>query len=106
MESALARLEFTGSQLELLQAQLEAHLDALVNEQAAHILRETNVAGAYAALQETSDIPLSSRVGMDPATVRAAMVSASFDHKGHLNAWLFEGISSCDHADLTWCDCP
>lgn len=74
MQTALARLEFTGSQLELLQAQLDAHLDALVNEQAAHILRETNVAGAYATLQETSDQPLSARVGMDPTTLRAAMV--------------------------------
>ncbi|KAL3852068.1 hypothetical protein ACJMK2_015756 [Sinanodonta woodiana] len=75
MQSAVALYEFTDTRQEMLQAQVEAHIDTLVNEQAAFVLNRVGLAHTYATIQQHQPKrgPLSSLDGMDTLTVKSAM---------------------------------
>ncbi|KAH3820573.1 hypothetical protein DPMN_122317 [Dreissena polymorpha] len=75
MQSTIALYEFTDTKQEMLQAQVEAHVDTLVNEQAAFVLSRVDLAHIYSTIQQHQPKlgPLANLPGMDPITVKSAM---------------------------------
>jgi hypothetical protein len=77
MHSMLSLYEYTDKKLEKLEAQIEAHLDTLVNEQAYFILAKTDLLDAYKIIQNHDSSvkgPLCNVLGMDSATLKSGMV--------------------------------
>uniref|UniRef100_A0A8D0BHB0 Conserved oligomeric Golgi complex subunit 6 n=1 Tax=Salvator merianae TaxID=96440 RepID=A0A8D0BHB0_SALMN len=52
MKTTLALFEFTDKRLEMLQYQIEAHLDTLINEQAAYVLTRVGLSSIYNIVQQ------------------------------------------------------
>ncbi|XP_050411932.1 conserved oligomeric Golgi complex subunit 6 [Patella vulgata] len=75
MQSTLALYEFTDTRLEMLQAQIEAHVDTLISEQASFVLTRVGLSTIYGIVEnyQPSQGPLSGIQGMDPITVKSAM---------------------------------
>ncbi|XP_041348478.1 conserved oligomeric Golgi complex subunit 6-like [Gigantopelta aegis] len=75
MQSSLALYEFTDTRLEMLQAQIDAHVDTLTSEQASFVLNNTGLATIYNTIQQyqPSQGPLSSLSGMDTLAVKSGM---------------------------------
>ncbi|XP_053378010.1 conserved oligomeric Golgi complex subunit 6-like isoform X2 [Mercenaria mercenaria] len=75
MQTTIALYEFTDTRQEMLQAQIDAHIDTMVNEQAAFILNRVDLAHIYGTIQQhqPKQGPLSSIQGLDPITVKSAM---------------------------------
>ncbi|XP_077421864.1 conserved oligomeric Golgi complex subunit 6 [Vanacampus margaritifer] len=76
MKTTLALFEFTDKRLEMLEFQIEAHLDTLINEQASYVLTRAGLSYIYNCVQQHSaeQGPLSLLPGMDVSSVKAAMV--------------------------------
>ncbi|XP_043927591.1 conserved oligomeric Golgi complex subunit 6 isoform X1 [Protopterus annectens] len=76
MKTALALFEFTDKRLEMLQFQIEAHLDTLVNEQASFVLTRAGLSYIYKCVQQYKEEqgPLCNVPSMDAASIKAAMV--------------------------------
>ncbi|TNN75132.1 Conserved oligomeric Golgi complex subunit 6 [Liparis tanakae] len=76
MKTTLALFEFTDKRLEMLEFQIEAHLDTLINEQASYVLTRTQLSYIYSCVQQHSPEqgPLSLLPSMDSSSVKAAMV--------------------------------
>ncbi|XP_070537699.1 conserved oligomeric Golgi complex subunit 6-like isoform X3 [Ptychodera flava] len=51
MQSTLALYEFTDQRLEMLEGQIEAHLDTIINEQASFVLSRAGLAHIYSIIQ-------------------------------------------------------
>ncbi|NWT39503.1 COG6 protein, partial [Chroicocephalus maculipennis] len=79
MKTTLALFEFTDKRLEMLQFQIEAHLDTLINEQASYVLTRAGLSYIYNALQQhkPEQGPLSNLPSMDSVSLKVAM--AQFD---------------------------
>nr|XP_039255878.1 conserved oligomeric Golgi complex subunit 6-like [Styela clava] len=81
MKYVLALYEFTEERIEMLSAQIDAHLDTLVNEQAAAILTQGGIAGVYSEIQKYrshgGEEPLSKQPGLERDNVIGAL--ARFD---------------------------
>jgi hypothetical protein len=76
--------QFTDKKIEKLEAQIEAHLDTLVNEQAYFILTKTDLLDAYKIIQNheiKTKGPLYNVLGMDANTLKSAMVFIYFKVK-------------------------
>ncbi|ESO00870.1 hypothetical protein HELRODRAFT_112997 [Helobdella robusta] len=75
IQCVVALYEFTDQRLEMLQAQIDAHMDTLVNEHASLILHHCGLTSLCTSLQlyARSEEPLSKMSGMDVASVKAAM---------------------------------
>ncbi|KAI0217702.1 Conserved oligomeric Golgi complex subunit 6 [Lamellibrachia satsuma] len=75
IQSTLALYEFTDQRLEMLQAQVDAHIDTLVSEQASFVLNQSGLAYLFGTVQQhqPKQGPLSALQGMDSVTVKAAM---------------------------------
>lgn len=75
MQTTIALYEFTDTRQEMLQAQVDAHLDTMVNEQAAFVLNRISLADIYRVIQQhqPKQGPLSNIQGMDALTVKSAM---------------------------------
>uniref|UniRef100_A0A8C5LRM5 Conserved oligomeric Golgi complex subunit 6 n=1 Tax=Leptobrachium leishanense TaxID=445787 RepID=A0A8C5LRM5_9ANUR len=52
MKTTLALFEFTDKRLEILQFQIEAHLDTLINEQASFVLTKLGLSQIYSCVQQ------------------------------------------------------
>uniref|UniRef100_A0A8C2UBJ3 Component of oligomeric golgi complex 6 n=1 Tax=Coturnix japonica TaxID=93934 RepID=A0A8C2UBJ3_COTJA len=52
MKTTLALFEFTDKRLEMLQFQIEAHLDTLINEQASYVLTRAGLSYIYNSVQQ------------------------------------------------------
>ncbi|NXD70422.1 COG6 protein, partial [Eolophus roseicapillus] len=52
MRTTLALFEFTDKRLEMLQFQIEAHLDTLINEQASYVLTRAGLSYIYNSVQQ------------------------------------------------------
>ncbi|KAM9853380.1 conserved oligomeric Golgi complex subunit 6 [Aulostomus maculatus] len=76
MKTTLALFEFTDKRLEMLEFQIEAHLDTLINEQASYVLTRAGLSHIYSCVQQHSaeQGPLSLLPSMDSSSVKAAMV--------------------------------
>ncbi|XP_020793358.2 conserved oligomeric Golgi complex subunit 6 [Boleophthalmus pectinirostris] len=76
MKTTLALFEFTDKRLEMLEFQIEAHLDTLINEQASYVLTRAGLSYIYNCVQQHSPEqgPLSLLPSMDNSSVKAAMV--------------------------------
>ncbi|XP_054852884.1 conserved oligomeric Golgi complex subunit 6 isoform X1 [Eublepharis macularius] len=76
MKTTLALFEFTDKRLEMLQYQIEAHLDTLINEQAAFVLTRTGLSYIYNIVQQhkPEQGPLANVPSMDSTSLKAAMV--------------------------------
>uniref|UniRef100_A0A8C4IHJ8 Conserved oligomeric Golgi complex subunit 6 n=1 Tax=Dicentrarchus labrax TaxID=13489 RepID=A0A8C4IHJ8_DICLA len=76
MKTTLALFEFTDKRLEMLEFQIEAHLDTLINEQASYVLTRVGLSYIYSCVQQHSaeQGPLSLLPSMDSSSVKAAMV--------------------------------
>ncbi|XP_005736030.1 conserved oligomeric Golgi complex subunit 6 isoform X1 [Pundamilia nyererei] len=76
MKTTLALFEFTDKRLEMLEFQIEAHLDTLINEQASYVLTRAGLSYIYNCVQQHSaeQGALSLLPGMDSSSVKAAMV--------------------------------
>ncbi|XP_038050783.1 conserved oligomeric Golgi complex subunit 6-like isoform X2 [Patiria miniata] len=76
MQSCLALYEFTDQRLEMIAAQISAHQDTLVNEQASYVLSTVSLIQVYSIAQQhkPSEGPLSLVHGMDTTALRSAMV--------------------------------
>lgn len=76
MKTTLALFEFTDKRLEMLEFQIEAHLDTLINEQASYVLTRAGLSYIYNCVQQhtTEQGPLSLLPSMDSSSVKAAMV--------------------------------
>ncbi|XP_051934424.1 conserved oligomeric Golgi complex subunit 6 [Hippocampus zosterae] len=76
MKTTLALFEFTDKRLEMLEFQIEAHLDTLINEQASYVLTKAGLSYIYHCVQQhdAKQGPLSLVPGMDVSSVKAAMV--------------------------------
>uniref|UniRef100_A0A671KL13 Conserved oligomeric Golgi complex subunit 6 n=1 Tax=Sinocyclocheilus anshuiensis TaxID=1608454 RepID=A0A671KL13_9TELE len=76
MKTTLALFEFTDKRLEMLEFQIEAHLDTLINEQASFVLTRTGLSHIYSCvLQHTAEQgPLANLPGMDSTSLKIAMV--------------------------------
>ncbi|XP_063967287.1 conserved oligomeric Golgi complex subunit 6-like [Lytechinus pictus] len=72
MQTTLSLYEYTDQRLEMLEAQVDAHVDTLVNEQASFVLTRVGLIQIYSIAQQhvTSEGPLSSVHGMDSSSVR------------------------------------
>uniref|UniRef100_A0A8C4NYQ3 Conserved oligomeric Golgi complex subunit 6 n=1 Tax=Dicentrarchus labrax TaxID=13489 RepID=A0A8C4NYQ3_DICLA len=75
MKTTLALFEFTDKRLEMLEFQIEAHLDTLINEQASYVLTRVGLSYIYSCVQQHSaeQGPLSLLPSMDSSSVKAAM---------------------------------
>ncbi|CAK8682972.1 unnamed protein product [Clavelina lepadiformis] len=71
----LSLYEFTDQRIEMLSAQIDAHLDTLVNEQAAAILTRGGFADVYKAVlrEEGKDLVLSKVPGLDRQSMIIAL---------------------------------
>ncbi|KAM8854429.1 conserved oligomeric Golgi complex subunit 6 isoform 1-T1 [Synchiropus picturatus] len=76
MKTTLALFEFTDKRLEMLEFQIEAHLDTLINEQASYVLTRAGLSYIYNCVQQHSaeQGALSLLPGMDASSIKAAMV--------------------------------
>ncbi|KAJ8280646.1 hypothetical protein GJAV_G00057290 [Gymnothorax javanicus] len=76
MKTTLALFEFTDKRLEMLEFQIEAHLDTLINEQASYVLTRAGLSHIYSGVQQhgAEQGPLSNMAGMDSSSLKAAMV--------------------------------
>uniref|UniRef100_A0A3Q3VJS7 Conserved oligomeric Golgi complex subunit 6 n=1 Tax=Mola mola TaxID=94237 RepID=A0A3Q3VJS7_MOLML len=76
MKTTLALFEFTDKRLEMLEFQIEAHLDTLINEQASYVLSRAGLSHIYSCVQQHSaeQGPLSLLPSMDGSSVKATMV--------------------------------
>ncbi|XP_059820011.1 conserved oligomeric Golgi complex subunit 6 [Hypanus sabinus] len=76
MKTTLALFEFTDKRLEMLQFQIEAHLDTLINEQASFVLTRSGLSYIYNCVQQhkPEQGPLSSLANMDGGSLKVAMV--------------------------------
>ncbi|XP_015930993.1 conserved oligomeric Golgi complex subunit 6 [Parasteatoda tepidariorum] len=75
IHSSLMLFEYTDKYLEMLQAQMDAHLDTLVSEQASTIVGQLGLGALYTSLQDFQPKhgPLSSLPGCDALAVQAAV---------------------------------
>ncbi|XP_014681366.1 PREDICTED: conserved oligomeric Golgi complex subunit 6-like [Priapulus caudatus] len=73
--TTLSLYEFTDRRLEMLQAQVDAHVDTLVSEQASHVLARAELSHVYAHVRAHAPKQgaLSVVAGMDAASVKAAV---------------------------------
>lgn len=73
--STLSLYEFTDVRLEMLQAQIDAHIDTLVSEQASHILNRTDLVHVYGQVQihKPKLGPLSNMTGLDSISLKSAI---------------------------------
>uniref|UniRef100_H2Y655 Conserved oligomeric Golgi complex subunit 6 n=1 Tax=Ciona savignyi TaxID=51511 RepID=H2Y655_CIOSA len=78
IKSLLSLYEFTDKRIEMLSAQIEAHIDTLVNEQAASILTRGGMANVYKLILKQENTSTMSQV---PGLDRQSMMTAfqSFD---------------------------
>ncbi|XP_053236489.1 conserved oligomeric Golgi complex subunit 6 [Podarcis raffonei] len=76
MKTTLALFEFTDKRLEMLQYQIEAHLDTLINEQASYVLNRVGLSYIYNIVQQhkPEQGPLANVPSMDSMSLKAAMV--------------------------------
>uniref|UniRef100_A0A665UMM3 Conserved oligomeric Golgi complex subunit 6 n=1 Tax=Echeneis naucrates TaxID=173247 RepID=A0A665UMM3_ECHNA len=76
MKTTLALFEFTDKRLEMLEFQIEAHLDTLINEQASYVLTRAGLSYIYNCVQQHSaeQGALSLLPSMDSSSVKGAMV--------------------------------
>lgn len=76
MKTTLALFEFTDKRLEMLEFQIEAHLDTLINEQASYVLTRAGLSQIYSCVQQhgPEQGPLSNLPSMDSSSLKAAMV--------------------------------
>uniref|UniRef100_A0A4W3K231 Conserved oligomeric Golgi complex subunit 6 n=1 Tax=Callorhinchus milii TaxID=7868 RepID=A0A4W3K231_CALMI len=76
MKTTLALFEFTDKRLEMLQFQIEAHLDTLINEQASFVLTRAGLSHIYNSVQQykPEQGPLSNLPNVDSGSLKAAMV--------------------------------
>uniref|UniRef100_A0ABM5GLU8 Conserved oligomeric Golgi complex subunit 6 n=2 Tax=Pogona vitticeps TaxID=103695 RepID=A0ABM5GLU8_9SAUR len=76
MKTTLALFEFTDKRLEMLQYQIEAHLDTLINEQASYVLTRVGLSYIYNVVQQhkPEQGPLANVPSMDSMSLKAAMV--------------------------------
>lgn len=77
IHSLISLYEYTNDKIEKLEAQLDAHMDTLVNEQACFILTKTDLYDIYKAIQAHDIIahgPLVNKIGLDSVTLKSAMV--------------------------------
>ncbi|CAH2224999.1 conserved oligomeric Golgi complex subunit 6 [Pelobates cultripes] len=76
MKTTLALFEFTDKRLEILQFQIEAHLDTLINEQASFVLTRLGLSQIYSCVQQhrPEQGPLANIPGMDSVSLKASMV--------------------------------
>uniref|UniRef100_A0A673KGW7 Conserved oligomeric Golgi complex subunit 6 n=1 Tax=Sinocyclocheilus rhinocerous TaxID=307959 RepID=A0A673KGW7_9TELE len=76
MKTTLALFEFTDKRLEMLEFQIEAHLDTLINEQASFVLTRTGLSHIYSCVQQhtAEQGPLANLPGMDSTSLKTAMV--------------------------------
>ncbi|XP_073651203.1 conserved oligomeric Golgi complex subunit 6 isoform X3 [Tursiops truncatus] len=76
MKTTLALFEFTDRRLEMLQFQIEAHLDTLINEQASYVLTRAGVSYIYNTIQQhkPEQGPLANFPNLDSVALKAAMV--------------------------------
>uniref|UniRef100_A0A8C5LEC0 Conserved oligomeric Golgi complex subunit 6 n=1 Tax=Jaculus jaculus TaxID=51337 RepID=A0A8C5LEC0_JACJA len=76
MKTTLALFEFTDRRLEMLQFQIEAHLDTLINEQASYVLTRVGLSYIYNTVQQhkPDQGPLSNFPNLDSMALQAAMV--------------------------------
>lgn len=90
--TSLQRYDFTQSRVEMISAQIEAHLQTLVQEIAGQVLGKTALAAAIYTIQthNKSTGPLSSVPGMDSASLTAA-VAEFYKSLGRVAA-----LSRCD----------
>ncbi|XP_057694452.1 conserved oligomeric Golgi complex subunit 6 [Corythoichthys intestinalis] len=79
MKTTLSLFEFTDKRLEMLEFQIEAHLDTLINEQASYVLTRAGLGYIYNCVQQhAADQGLLSQLpGMDVSSLKSAM--AQFD---------------------------
>ncbi|XP_078686583.1 conserved oligomeric Golgi complex subunit 6-like [Branchiostoma floridae x Branchiostoma belcheri] len=75
MKTTLSLFEFTDQRLEMLSAQVDAHLDTLVNEQASFTLSHVGLAHMYSVVQQHQprEGPLSAVHGLDRNSIKTAM---------------------------------
>ncbi|KAJ6659214.1 hypothetical protein lerEdw1_019260 [Lerista edwardsae] len=76
MKTTLALFEFTDKRLEMLQYQIEAHLDTLINEQASFVLTRVGLSSIYNIVQQhkPEQGPLANVPSMDSMSLKAAMI--------------------------------
>ncbi|KAM9172144.1 conserved oligomeric Golgi complex subunit 6 isoform 3-T3 [Pangshura tecta] len=76
MKTTLALFEFTDKRLEMLQFQIEAHLDTLINEQASCVLTRAGLSCIYKSVQQhkPEQGPLANLPSLDSVSLKAAMV--------------------------------
>ncbi|KAL2096633.1 hypothetical protein ACEWY4_008781 [Coilia grayii] len=76
MKTTLALFEFTDKRLEMLEFQIEAHLDTLINEQASYVLTRAGLSYIYSTLQQHTPEQgaLANLPSMDNSSVKGAMV--------------------------------
>ncbi|KAM7331181.1 hypothetical protein ACRRTK_010370 [Alexandromys fortis] len=79
MKTTLALFEFTDRRLEMLQFQIEAHLDTLINEQASYVLTRVGLSYIYNTVQQhkPEQGSLANLPNLDSVALKAAM--AQFD---------------------------
>ncbi|XP_052778414.1 conserved oligomeric Golgi complex subunit 6-like isoform X2 [Mya arenaria] len=75
MQATIALYEYTDTKQEMLQAQVDAHIDALVSEQASFVLNRVDLAQIYGTIQQyqPKQGPIANLPGLDPITVKSAM---------------------------------
>ncbi|KAK1168128.1 hypothetical protein AOXY_G11001 [Acipenser oxyrinchus oxyrinchus] len=76
MKTTLALFEFTDKRLEMLEFQIEAHLDTLINDQASYVLTRSGLSYIYSCVQQhkPEQGPLANIPSMDGSSLKAAMV--------------------------------
>ncbi|XP_064604827.1 conserved oligomeric Golgi complex subunit 6-like [Liolophura sinensis] len=75
IQTTLALYEFTDERIEMLQGQIDAHVDTLVSEQASFVLTRVGLVHLYGIVQQhqPKQGPLSSLPDLDSLTVKSSM---------------------------------
>lgn len=71
VHTTITLFEFTETKLEMLQAQMDAHLDTLVSEQSAFLISNLGMSTLHRVLQESHQGALSTLPGCDTIAVRS-----------------------------------
>lgn len=75
IQVVLAVYEFTDIKLEAIASQTDVHTSTIMNEQASFILNRSGLGSIYLPIKENNgEIPLPSVVGLDPQSIKTAMV--------------------------------
>lgn len=93
LQEPLRQYNFTAARVEMMDGQIEAHMDTLVIEETKQLLETLKLSNVVAAVQNLREIPLSKMPGMDANSVSQAI--QTFESSLRAEEWVLP-LHHCD----------